>query len=207
MSWRILSRRCSSQHQNRRLSRTRRPTLLRRLLRNRVRTVDRFEAVNRDCISPGTHLQGKELAGMNQDLEGASVELGQRLERSVLTNKHKVSRGQSPGKLISRWRPVMRRRQHKTSQSRLDPVLEHCRRQLIRIQELPREAEKVPEQGLGGQVSRIIMWNGTEAKHDQGQVVKPVWTSHLGTQRGLQGTMELLHQAVGLRMKTCCSGM
>ena len=43
----------------------------------------------------------------------------------------------------------MMRRQHKTSQIRLDRVLEHCRRQRIRIQELPREAERVPVEGLG----------------------------------------------------------
>ena len=51
------------------------------------------------------------------------------------------------------------------------------------------------------------MWNGTEAKHDQGQVVKLVWASQPQMLRGLQGTMEPLHKAVGLRMETGCSGM
>ena len=66
------------------------------------------------------------------------------MEKSILTNKQKSLARQSTKNLISRQRPVMRRRQHKTWQSRLDPVLEHCRRKLIRIQELPREVERVP---------------------------------------------------------------
>ena len=80
-------------------------------------------------------------------------------------HKNKVCQGQSTRDLSSRWRPVMRRRQHKTSQSILDPVLEHCRRELIRIQELPRETKRLPVQGLNSWEPRIIMWNEMEAKH------------------------------------------
>ena len=127
-SWRIPSRRGSRQHRNSIRSRTRRPTSQRRLLRNRVRTLDRFEAVNRDRIGPGTHLQVQKLAGTSQDHERAAVELRLRTERRVLANKNLVCRGQSTRNHSSRRRPVMRRRQHKNSQSRLDPVLEHCRR-------------------------------------------------------------------------------
>ena len=57
---------------------------------------------------------------------------------------------------------MRRRRQHKTLQSRFDPFLEHCRRELIRIQELPRETERVPYRALAADNTELAC--GTERK-------------------------------------------
>ena len=73
----------------------------------------------------------------------------------------------------------MRRRQYQTTQSRLDSVLEDCRRELIKVQELTRETEGVSIQGLSCGETRAITWNRTKAKHDPGQVVKPIRASQL----------------------------
>ena len=70
----------------------------------------------------------------------------------------------------------MMRREHQTLKGRLNSLQESCRRKLVRIQELPGEAERGSLQGLGGKKTRIISLNGTEVEHDQGKVVKPVWT-------------------------------
>ena len=45
----------------------------RRLMNNRIRSMDVLEAVNRDCVSSRTYLQGKEFATQSQDLEGTAV--------------------------------------------------------------------------------------------------------------------------------------
>ena len=70
----------------------------------------------------------------------------------------------------------MRRRQHQTSKGRLNFLQESCRRKLAGVQELPEETKRGSVQCLGGGETRIILRNETEAEHDQGKVVKPVWT-------------------------------
>ena len=122
-------------------TRARRSTSTWRLLRNQIRVENRLETINRNCVRPGSHLKSKEFAFMSQDLVGTLVKLRQRLEGSVLTNKHQVCRGQSSWNLTSIWRPVMRRRQHQALKSRLNSLQESSRRNLIGIQELPGEAE------------------------------------------------------------------
>ena len=90
-------------------------------------------------------------------------------------------------------------------QSRLDSVLEDCRRELISVQELTRETEGVSIQGFCCKETRVIMWNRTKAKHNQEQVVKSIQAGQLSVQRGLQGTMEPLKEAVETRSSGTCN--
>ena len=87
----------------------------------------------------------------------------------------------------------MRRRQHQTLKSRLNPVQEHCRRELVGFQKHPRETERVSLQGLGSGETRIISWNRTVAKQDQEKVVKPV---QMSLERGFQGSVKRFHEVV-----------
>ena len=156
--------------------RPRRPTLAWRLLNNRIRSVDRLEAVYRDCVGSRTHLQGEEFARPSQDLEGTTEQLRERPDGSILANKYKVCRGQSSRNLSSRGRPVMRRRQHQALQGRMNPLQKGIRRNLVGVKELPREAERSSVQSLSCRETRIIPPNRTEAEHDQAKVVNSVWT-------------------------------
>ena len=63
----------------------------RRLLRNRVRYVDRLDVVNRDSVHPITHLQGDKLASMSQGRDLGTVEIEAGTEASSHT-KTKSSR-------------------------------------------------------------------------------------------------------------------
>ena len=68
--WRIPPRGSSRQHRNRIQSRMRRSTLLRRLLRNRVRTVDQFEVVNRKLSALDPICRVKNLLEQAKTLKG-----------------------------------------------------------------------------------------------------------------------------------------
>ena len=70
----------------------------------------------------------------------------------------------------------MRRRQYQVSKGRLNPLQEHCRRNLVGIQEQSREAEISSIQSLSGGDTRIILWNRKKAEHVQRKVLKPSWT-------------------------------
>ena len=78
-TWRILSKGNSRQHRNWSRYRTRdwswmrRPTSTWWLLRNRVRTGNWFEAVNRNSVCSRPHLYGEKLAWTSQELEGTTV--------------------------------------------------------------------------------------------------------------------------------------
>ena len=124
-----------------------------RLLRNRIRDVNWLEAVDRNCICPGIHLEGKEFPGTSQYFVETTVKLRQSPDQSILSSR--------------RGRSVMRRRQHQALRGRLNPVQEHCWRNLVRIQELSMEAEMSFVQNLSGRDTRIILWNRTEVEHDQ----------------------------------------
>ena len=67
----------------------------RRLLRIEDRTEDRFEAINQNSICPETNFQGEKFILVTENSVGSTVQLRERLDRGVLTNKEKLSRGQS----------------------------------------------------------------------------------------------------------------
>ena len=69
---------------------------------------------------------------------------------------------------------MLRRRQNQTMQSRLDPVLEYCRREFIRVQELPREAEGV---SMASVAEKPESSGGTERRPS---MTKCRWSNNLG---------------------------
>ena len=64
------------------------------MLRRLLRTKDRLEAINRDSFRSGTNFQGEKFILAAENV-GTLVQLRERLDRGVLTNKHEFSRGQS----------------------------------------------------------------------------------------------------------------
>ena len=48
---------------------------------------------------------------------------------------------------------------------------------IIRVQELHREAERTTLHSLGGGKTFLITWNSTKAQHDKRKVINPVRAS------------------------------
>ena len=71
----------------------------RRLLRTEDRTKDRFQAINRVHICPGTNFQGEKLILVTENSVETSVQLRERLERGVLTKNAKSAEAKAAGTL------------------------------------------------------------------------------------------------------------
>ena len=69
---------------------------------------------------------------------------------------------------------------------------------IIRVQELHREAERRTLHSLGGGKTFLITWNSTKAQHDKRKVINPVRASKTRSERSFQGTMKTFHKAENL---------
>ena len=118
-------------------------------------------------------LPRKKLNTANENFVGSSIQLRERLDRGLLVNKHVYSRGQSCRHSCWRGSHMMRRRMSETSKIWLNPVQELSRRKILRVQELPREAEKKRStiHSLCSWEPSLVTWSSPEAKHDQGKIV------------------------------------
>ena len=86
--------------------------------------------------------------------------------------------------------------------SRLNPVQELSRQKILRVQELPGEAERSTLHSLGSGKSSLITWSSPEAKHDKGKMIKPVRTSQASAKKSFQEMVEKSHKVDRLRMET-----
>ena len=129
------------------------------LLRIKDRTEDRLETINQYSIRTWTNFQGEELIILTKNAVGTSVQRRERLDRGLLVNKHVYSRGQSCRHSCWRGSHMMRRRMSETSKIWLNPVQELSRRKILRVQELPREAERSTAHSLSLVEPSLVMWS------------------------------------------------
>ena len=110
IAWRIPAERRSQDHRNQNLrfrdrtwNQTRRLTSTWRLLRNRIRSGERFETFILDSVCPGTQLQNEELVCPSQDLKGPpfrQTQSQQRLEQQGFEQQRKLGDGEEAAPVL-----------------------------------------------------------------------------------------------------------